>query len=471
MTNNRNKKLNEKEDQKQYEIAEEGKVIIKSLAFKKMITHILRFGAESIEDPDEVLGACIGIINGEDKSLILQDIIPVTHGDVVELGFSKEIHDVFEKFNQNFSDKVIKVIGWYHSHLGYGLDLSNSDRKNQLYLQNEQNPLGFSIVFDTKLLGKENIFGFAIYRFRDYSKGSESEILKVNYEIEKPNSLDYFKWIQDLIESSQKKPLIIIKEQNELIKPAPEELQEIPLSEQELVEEGHSDFNSQLSPIFSGFQEGISKLNELFFDVYKEQLSTWMWDVTQGSLKGSEIIRSTINQMKDTIIGGLDNVQVYFDRSFNEISEVFMKDVSEYIDTRIENNKKLKQELNSILTQISVDLKNNLEDNINQILNQLEKYEFSIGKKVSKISDNNNEIEPLLQETSSLISTSFNEANKLSEEVIREIGLSGSRFENKLKTEIDELNLNSNPIKEKYEEVKNLIERLQKLISEFRQLK
>jgi hypothetical protein len=458
-------------DEKKYEIAKDGEVLIKNLALKKMITHVLRFGAETIEEPQEVLGACIGLIDSEKKSLVLEDVIPLTHGDVVELGFSKEIHEMLEKIDQEISSKDKKLLGCYYSHIGYGLDLSNSDRKNQLYLQNEKNPLGFSIIFDTKVLVKNNSLDFAIFRFKDFSKGSESEVLKVNYEIEKPNSLEYFKWIQELIEASQKKPLIIIKEQNELIKPTPNELQEIPPKEQELVEEGRTDFNSQLNPIFSGFQEGTSKLNELFFDVYKEQLSTWMWDVTQGSLSGSEIIRSTINQMKEAIFKGLDNIQFYFERSFNEISEVFVKDVSEYIDTRIKNNIELNQDITSKLKNISTELQKNIENNINQILNQLEKDEISIAKKIDLISEINSEVEPISTETSKLISNSVNEANKLSEELTKEIGLSGSRFENKLKTEIDELNLSSNPIKEKYKVIETLIERLQKLISEFRQLK
>lgn len=464
-------KKSEKENHNDYDIAKDGKVIIKGIAFKKMISHILRFGNEDLEEPLEVLGACVGSFNNEDKSIILQDVIPITHGDIVELGFSEEIHEILAKINQDFLDKGIKIIGWYHSHLGYGLNLSSSDRKNQIQLQNEQNPFGFSIVFDTKLIGKNKLFGFEIFRFKNFSKGSESEIVKVNYELEKPNSLNYFKWIQELIEESQRKSPIIIREYNEVIKPMMEELQEIPLEGQELVEEEYSEFYTQLSPIFSGFEEGTSKFNDLFIGVYKEQLGKWMWDLTQGSLKGTEIIRSTISQMKNVISKGLDDVQMYFERSFNEISEVFMKDVSEYIEKRIENDANLKQEVNSIFNQISDNLKITLENNINQVLNQLEKYEISIEKKVSHISEINTEIDPILNETSGLISTSFNKANNLSEELIKEIELSGSRFQNKLKNEIDDLNLSSNPIKEKYKEMQNLIERLQKLISEFRQLK
>lgn len=464
-------KKTEKENPNEHKIIKDGKVIIKGIAFKKMISHILRFGNEELEEPAEVLGLCIGSFNNEDKSVILQDIYPITHGDIVELGFSEEIHEILNKINQDLLDKGIKVIGWYHSHLGYGLNLSSADRKNQIYLQNEQNPFGFSIVFDTKLIEKDKSFGFEIFRFKDYSKGSESEIEKVDYELEKPSSLDYFKWIQELIEVSQRKSPIIIREYNEPIKPIKEDLQEIPLEGQDLVEEEHNEFYSQLNPIFSGFEEGTSKFNDLFIGVYKEQLRRWMWDLTQGSLKGTEIIRSTINQMKSVISKGLDNVQAYFERSFNEISEVFMKDVSEYIDIRIENDKNLKKEINSIFNQISENLKESLENNVNQVLNQLEKYEISIEKKVSKTSEINSEIDPILNETSKLVSTSFKKANNLSEDLIKEIELSGSRFQNKLKNEIDDLNLSSNPIKEKYKEMENLIERLQKLISEFRQLK
>ena len=46
-----------------------------------------------------------------------------------------------------------------------------------------------------------------------------------------------------------------------------------------------------------------------------------------------------------------------------------------------------------------------------------------------------------------------------------------NKFEKNLKLEIDNLNLNSEEITEKNKEIENLIDRLQKIISDFRQLK
>jgi len=463
--------VNEKELNEELEITEEGKIYIKNIAFKKMISHVLKYGNEVLEESYEVLGACIGAFNTDKNTINLMDVVPVTHGDIVELGFSKEIHDTFKEIDNKNIDQNLSVLGYYLSHTGYGVSLSSSDKKNLLYFQDEKNPFGFGIIFDYSLMGKENNFGLQIYRLKNYSKGTDSEIFKVSYEIEKPNTLDYFRWIKNLIEDSQKKTPVIVEEYSESKKPLPEELQEIPLTEKEILESGQLDFNSQITPIYSGLQNGTAKFSELIIDTYRNQLNNWMWDVTQGTLKGTEYIRSSITQMKNTIASGLEDVQNYFERSFNEISDVFIKDISEYIDKRISNQKEVKEDIQVTLKNISDNSKKILEENFNRIINKLEENEISIDKKLIDITKTYDKMEPLLNQFSEKLTTAYNETNTLSESLIKDIELLATRFETKLKMEITDLNMNSDPIKEKYEEMEILIERLQKVISNFRQLK
>lgn len=471
MSEKQEKKINGQENVEENEITNEGKIFIKNIAFKKMLSHVLRFGNEFLEDDQEVLGACLGTFNPENDSLKIEDVIPVTHGDIVELGFSQEIHEVFKEIDKEYQPENLRVIGYYLSHIGYGLSLSISDKKNLIFVQNEQNPFGFGLIFDYTLIGKNENFGFQVYRLKSYSKGIESEPTKVAFEIEKPNTLDYFEWIKDLIEDSQKKSPIIIKEFKEVKKPIPEELQEIPSPETELIEDDFKDFNSQLAPIFSGFQEGTTRFSDLFIETYKKQLNNWMWDITKGTLRGTEYIRSTITQMKNTIVKGLEDVQSYFERSFDEISEVFIKDVSEYMDNRINNQKAMKRDLEDNLTKITDTSKKILEENINQIINKLEKNEISIDKQLSSIVQTYDKIEPQLRDITEKLSKVYNETNLLSEDLIKDIETLAARFETKLKMEIDNLNLNSDPIQEKYKQIESLIERLQRVISDFRQLK
>jgi len=471
MSKETTKDVNKKEENKELEITDEGAIFIKNIAFKKMISHVLKYGNEALEESQEVLGACIGIFNTDKNIIDLTDVIPVTHGDIVELGFSQEIHETFKEIDSKQSDQQLKVLGYYLSHTGYGLSLSSSDKKNLLYFQDEKNPYGFGIIFDYSLMGEEDNFGLQIYRLKNYSKGTDSELFKVSYEIEKPNTLDYFIWIKEIIEDSQKETPVIIEEYSESKKPLPEELQEIPLTEKEIMESGQQDFDSQIAPIYSGLQNGTAKFSELIIDTYRNQLNNWMWDVSEGTLKGTEYIRSSITQMKNTIISGLEDVQNYFERSFNEISDVFVKDISEYIDKRISNQKDVKEDIQVTLQNINDNSKKILEENFNRIINKLEENEISIDKRLNDITKTYDKMEPLLTQFSEKLNTTFNETNTLSESLIKDIELLATRFETKLKMEITDLNLNSDPIKEKYKEMENLIERLQKVISDFRQIK
>ena len=471
MSKEQDKNIDRQENAEENEIINEGKIFIKNIAFKKMLSHVLRFGSESLEDKQEVLGACLGKFNPDNNTLELEDVIPVTHGDIVELGFSQEVHEVFKDIDKEYQPQNLRVIGYYLSHTGYGLILSKSDKKNLEYVQNEQNPFGFGLIFDSTLIGKIENFGFQVYRLKSYSKGIESAPIKVAFEIEKPKTLDYFEWIKDFIEDSQKKSPIIIKEFDEMKKPLPEELQEIPLTERELIEDDFKNFNSQVAPIFSGFQEGTNKFSNLFIETYKKQLNNWMWDITKGTLKGTEHIRSTITQMKNTILKGLEDVQSYFERSFNEISDVFIKDVSEYMDNRINNQKAMKRNLKEKLSKMTETSQKILEENINQIINKLEKNEISIDKQLSSIVQIYDKIEPQLKNITEKLSNVYNETNLLSEDLLKDTETLATRFETKLKMEIDNLNLNSDPIQEKYKQIESLIERLQRVISDFRQLK
>ena len=65
-----------------------------------------------------------------------------------------------------------------------------------------------------------------VFKFKDHT--NPEEIIEIIPNILIPDSLEYFKWVQELVENFQRKEPIIIKEYLEAQKPLPEELQEIP---------------------------------------------------------------------------------------------------------------------------------------------------------------------------------------------------------------------------------------------------
>ncbi len=454
-------------ENKEVEVSKEGRITIKYDCFRKMISHILRFANESEEISQQALGICVGEYLSEDKSFIINDAIPITHGDIVELGFSQEIHDTIETIKSQYSETNNKIIGWYHSHLGYGLYFSNSDKANNQYFQNDDNPYGFGIVIEQTLISEDQNFGTEIFRLKDFIKGSESDYVKVQFEIESPNTLKYFKWVKELIESAQKKNTAIIHEVDELVKPSPEVLQEIPTSPQDEPESTEKEGFS----ILYGVKDGIEKFKDAFLSVYEQELNIWMNDVSEDVLKGSEYIRSSINNIKETLASGLVDVQRIFNRSFTDISNLFMKNIKTSVDTRLTNQIELKNEIESNFEEQLSYLFENLEKEIRDITNLIEEKITTIKNELDKITQNNNVIEQSLNQNNELLNKVYQESDKLSNTIIQHIENSTKAFELKLFNEIEDFSSKMNPNKETYREIEDLIERLQKVISSLRQVK
>lgn len=457
-----------KKEREHIEIAEDWKAYFRNDAFRKILTHVSRFANESLDENQEVMGICIG--EKLDKKLNILNAIPLSHGDIAELGFSQELHQKIIQIEERVNTTNFDILGWYHSRLKGGLFLSHADKSNQLYFQNEKDPYRFIAIIDFSLLNAKNNFGFEIFRLKDYTRGTESDYLKIPYEIELPQTLDFYKWTKELVEDTQRKTPIIINEFDEIRKPAFEELQEIPKVEIALNGEVN-EFKEQIEPIFSGFREGTSKFTESYIDTYKHQLSSWLLDIRNGSLKGTEYIRSATNQMKNSVEKGLEDIQIYFNRSFTEISNVFIKNISEYINRRIKSQQEFTSNISKLFEDISEETTTIIERNLQELVENLKEKISYEEVKLYNIKQTNSKIKPLVAKSTNLISEVYKNTNDLSENIINEIKILSSRFTASLNKEIEDLNLDSNPIREKYKEIENLIERLQKVISDFRQLK
>ncbi|MBY9019376.1 MAG: Mov34/MPN/PAD-1 family protein, partial [Candidatus Lokiarchaeota archaeon] len=131
-------------------VGEEFPVIIKSLAYYKMLIHVLRFGSKII-DPNqckEVMGGLIGYIKteeGDKEFLVIEDAVPVSHGGAIEVRYSSEQLGSFERIDsrvfEKFGDRGWFSCGWYHSHPNLSPFFSGTDIQNQLFWQ-ARNPAG-----------------------------------------------------------------------------------------------------------------------------------------------------------------------------------------------------------------------------------------------------------------------------------------------------------------------------------------
>ena len=438
----------------QKDFSREGKIIIKKEAFRNMITHVLRFGNEALDESVEVMGICIGKLNGKDIDLI--NAIPVSHGKKISLGFSSEDYNTFSEIERIYTSQNLYTIGWYSSHPGWGLFFSDSAIKNHHnFFQNEKKPYGFYVVFDHTLMGKDGNLGFEIYRLNDYSDEKNTEYNKVEYDLEFPSTLEYFKWIQKFVEDTQKKAPILIKEINELAEPAPDKLQKIPMSKEPILEVG---------PIISGFHEGTSKFADLFMDTFEYQLGNWTKDIRIGTLTGSKLLKNSTSNMKSKISNGMSNVENWFKRNLDEIAENFKENITKYVDVRIAAQKDLITQFSSSKDEILNDSNNLVETNLKNIMNKIENNLKDLSDKIINSSGLTFKMEESVNKTSENITEVSKEIENFSNRIENIISTDISSLEQNITNEIEKLNTELNNIKETYKEMNLATQKLKKII-------
>ena len=305
-------------------------------------------------------------------------------------------------------------------------------------------------------MGKDGNLGFEIYRLNDYSDEMNTEYHKIAYELEMPNSLEYFIWVQKFVEDSEKEAPILIKEINELTEPTPSELQEIPAPEEIM---------TKVKPIISGFQKGTSKFANIFMDTFKSQLGNWTKDIKEGSINGSKLIKNTTSRMKDKISSGIFKVESWFNRNLDEISKNFKENIAKYVDDRIEAQKELKNKFSVTKDEILNELNNLVETNSNNILNKIENKIKGISEKIKNSSNLAFEIEEKTNKTFENISTISGDIDNFSNEIENIVSTNISSLEQNFSNNIEKLNTELNGIKELYLEINKTAEKLQEIVN------
>lgn len=443
----------------------EFKVIIKADAFIRMMTHVLRFGNEALDESIEVMGICVGNFDETRKIINLFNIIPIQHGIHVSTGFSKEDIELFAGLEKEYQEKDMKIVGWYLSRPGWGLDFTEITIQNHKFIQTDKNPHGFVIIFDHTLMGKEKGFGFVINSLKEYKKSNK--YFEISYELEIPANLNFFRWVQKFVEDSQRLSPVMI---NEIKEQSLRELQDIPLSTEDLIDETVKDYSEQVNQITSGFNNGFTKLNEALADTYETQFNTWIGEVTQGTLKGMKHISRSINQLKNTLSDGLKDVKKYFNSTFEEISSLFKKNITEYINTRVEGQKELKTEISQILNSAIEESKITIDNQINSKTTPFEGKVQEVLDALESTSNLNSQISTSIMELNNLTSDKDDEIKNLMKSISENLEKVTIPFNTQIEGKFEEIDIELKPVKDSYSEIRILLEKLQKTITEFRNL-
>ncbi len=349
-------------------IGEEFPVIIKSLAYYKMLIHVLRFGSKVL-DPNqckEVMGGLIGHIKikGDKEFLVIEDAIPVSHGGAIEVRYSSEQLGSFERIDsrvfEKFGDQGWFSCGWYHSHPNLTPFFSGTDIQNQLFWQ-ARNPAGVGLVFDHAFLEKEGNLGFKAFRLDDPSKARNTNYHEVKTVVESPDDVGFYTNLIDLIGNVYSKEIPIL-ELNETTNFFDDIF--IPSNDQLLIKKPELN----LKQVINSFKEGISSFIEQSMDPLITVLNTWSQENLKKTFQNSIKMRKDLVELKSNLSNGMTSIQKTFNQSLHDKLEKLDDFIDNRLDIFDEKQDSLREKMTIFEGDIDVLINNTLQDNITNIM-------------------------------------------------------------------------------------------------------
>lgn len=449
---------------------EDLKVFIKMGPFNDMLSHVLRFANISLDYNEQVMGFCIGV-KDTNNIINVNRVIPIIHGDTVELGFSEKIHKILEEAKENAKSENLEVVGWYHSHpKSKSFFFSDIDKKNHQYFQNEHTSYAFGIVFDHYKLQKGANSGLEVFRLDDPSKGEKSKAIEVKYEIEIPKSLDFYRWVQKLVEYGQTKTPIIIREKLEMNDQTPSDLQEIPMTVDQLDSEIELKYPN-IEPVVEGVKKGLQNFSNLVLNNYKSELETWSAEFNDGALIGLNKISDSLAQMNLAINNGFEKVEKWIELNFKERIDEYKGKIEGYVKKRLEGQEEVKTITNEIKDSLASEVTKNLEESIDAITKSIKKDLNETINKLYELSMQDKKIKERIENSTNQISNLAYIVENLSIEMLKGMSAINHPFEINLSTNYDKIISELEVLNNNNNDLEELIERLQSIIPDFRNVK
>ncbi len=162
-------------------------------AYKRIIGYANRYANHNLNTSKwrEVYGILIGAIENDEK-IIVKDAIPMVVGDRAGVKYENKQYvdmaqidaSVFERSIQD--NKNDFIIGWFHTHPGFGFFYSPIDCLTQLGYQ-LPNPYALGLVFDhCEKESESHSLGIAGLRLKNPERGISStyDLIELEYEFE-----------------------------------------------------------------------------------------------------------------------------------------------------------------------------------------------------------------------------------------------------------------------------------------------
>ncbi len=171
------------------------KIILNWKAYRRIVGYSIRYAHDEMKSNQlkEVYGILIGLI--KEESVIIKDAIPMISGDRAGVEYENKQYVDMAQIDASIHEQAIKdkenefIIGWWHTHPGFGFFFSPIDSITQLGYQ-VPNPHAIGLIFDhTKK--NNNSLGIAALRLKNANRGALAtyEIINLNYHPKKSSML------------------------------------------------------------------------------------------------------------------------------------------------------------------------------------------------------------------------------------------------------------------------------------------
>ena len=470
-------------------------VTIKPLAYYKMLLHVLRFGSKYIEHSklSEVMGVLIGRLEGEDeiKNVIVEDVVPVSHGGTIEVKFSVEQLGAFGELDtkiwEQYGDLGWFSVGWMHSHPGLGIFFSGTDKFNQIFWQ-QKNPNGIGIVFDHTNLDKPGDLGFRVFRLDETNLDDPSLALKSDYHevkaiVEPPDSHEFYLKIMELIIAVHTgSPQIL--ELNETV----DLFSDVFIPEEEQIESKLPEINFE--EIISTLKKGMDNFLELTIKPITYLLNTWGQDIVNKMNINNSGMRNDLKEIRDKLSNEIINLQ----QSFNYDLQNDLKDIDFYVDDKLEELDNEKENIKELVNnskeayknQIDISFKdkafNQLLEENTRISNSLTEFNKNFSNNIENLERGSNAIKKYTERYKSIDTLIQSNLNTVQEDLLTSFNKKISRIKGNLnnlnketknylsdlKAGIILLESSKNPIKNKLKTLQTENKDLQKTVKDLR---
>ncbi len=413
MSEKKDKKKEEKTEEKKEEKVEKkepsdfkepGVVKLSFNAYNAIILHASRFANAKLpmDAWKEIYGFLIGKLEGDD--VIVEDAVPMAHGSSVEVEFDDDHYIKSAQIDSMAAERGQFMVGWYHSHPGLGLFLSNTDIKNHLGYQGP-NPKAIALVFDHTKLNPPEHPGFDIFKLDDPNLGTMSDFHEVKFQIEDIDYKKFSKALTDMTERAVSRlPLIAeFGEEGTILGSAEGDsdasmpsISTTPLGEIRItvptinidpVLDGFTQgFKSMiqeiLPPMFSSFSDQTQAIANSFQELGNRQVKS-MNDLQELLSIGIGEVRTQIIKKIDESHEGLVNVSATNFANLTGIVEKTSDDVSDMEDRIIDDVVKTKEELVEKIGVANSEFHDAIGKDLDQVKDDVQELEKEIVDKVN----------------------------------------------------------------------------------------